>query len=233
MKTYKLIHIHNIQPVTREQLADAGAMYLPLKLNRETPPTRVPDGMAWAEVIPRPIYNPGTERLVPDNSIEKLDWRVEPLTSEEIAARVAQRRNAEADAADNNINPGRVKAYFAAQLPDDDEVLALNADLFPAWRVGVEYQTGTLLQYDGRTIRVVQQHTSQHDWQPLDLPALYTVLGATDPGTGLAEWVQPSGAQDAYPVNAEVSHNGTGWRSLVDSNVWEPSESVPTLWEPI
>jgi hypothetical protein len=28
----------------------------------------------------------------------------------------------------------------------------------------------------------------------------------------------------------KVRHNGKVWISLVDNNVWEPSESVPTLW---
>lgn len=35
-------------------------------------------------------------------------------------------------------------------------------------------------------------------------------------------WVQPTGAHDAYPINAVVSHNGGVWRSIVDANVWEP-----------
>lgn len=35
-------------------------------------------------------------------------------------------------------------------------------------------------------------------------------------------WVQPLGAEDAYPLGAEVSHNDALWRSNVDDNVWEP-----------
>lgn len=36
------------------------------------------------------------------------------------------------------------------------------------------------------------------------------------------EWVQPLGAQDAYPLDALVSHNGFHWKSIVAANVWEP-----------
>jgi hypothetical protein len=46
-----------------------------------------------------------------------------------------------------------------------------------------------------------------------------------------AAWVQPAGAHDAYPLGAQVTHNGFVWTSLVDANVWEPSDAVPSLWE--
>ena len=39
----------------------------------------------------------------------------------------------------------------------------------------------------------------------------------------LPAWVQPTGAQDAYPAGAEVSHNGQNWRNTHgNGNVWEP-----------
>ena len=36
------------------------------------------------------------------------------------------------------------------------------------------------------------------------------------------EWVQPSGAQDAYQIGDRVTHNGHVWKSTVANNVWEP-----------
>ena len=39
----------------------------------------------------------------------------------------------------------------------------------------------------------------------------------------LPAWVQPTGAHDAYPAGAEVSHNGQTWRNTHgNSNVWQP-----------
>jgi hypothetical protein len=38
----------------------------------------------------------------------------------------------------------------------------------------------------------------------------------------LPDWVQPTGAVDSYPIDAEVRHNGKNWKSLYDNNVWEP-----------
>jgi hypothetical protein len=38
----------------------------------------------------------------------------------------------------------------------------------------------------------------------------------------LPVWIQPTGAGDAYPLNAEVQHAGKNWRSTQAANVWEP-----------
>lgn len=45
-----------------------------------------------------------------------------------------------------------------------------------------------------------------------------------DPGSAPAvpNWVQPTGAHDAYALNARVMHNGFQWNSTVAANVWEP-----------
>lgn len=39
------------------------------------------------------------------------------------------------------------------------------------------------------------------------------------------EWVQPTGAHNAYPANATVTHGGKTWVSLTPANVWEPGVS--------
>lgn len=36
------------------------------------------------------------------------------------------------------------------------------------------------------------------------------------------DWIQPTGAPDAYPLGARVRHNGKNWESIVPANVWEP-----------
>jgi hypothetical protein len=37
-----------------------------------------------------------------------------------------------------------------------------------------------------------------------------------------ADWVQPTGAQDAYALGAVAKHNGKTWKSLQAANVFEP-----------
>lgn len=44
----------------------------------------------------------------------------------------------------------------------------------PAWTAGTKYNPGDLVAYDGQVYRVVQEHTSQADWRPDGVPALYT-----------------------------------------------------------
>lgn len=60
---------------------------------------------------------------------------------------------------------------------------------------------------------------------PAELAALQEANRASagvEPGD---PWVQPTGAHDAYPLDALVSHNGKTWRSTIAANVWEPGVS--------
>lgn len=41
-------------------------------------------------------------------------------------------------------------------------------------------------------------------------------------GSGIPAWVQPTGGHDAYPLGAQVTHNGKTWTSTAAANVWEP-----------
>ena len=107
----------------------------------------------------------------------------------------------------------------AAQSLTDEEALAA-VELYPAWEPDTRYTAGYVFQFDGNLYRVVQDHTSQSDWTPDKTPALYTRIA--DPGEEWPEWVQPTGAQDAYMMGAKCSHGGKHWISDVDNNVWEP-----------
>ena len=40
-----------------------------------------------------------------------------------------------------------------------------------------------------------------------------------------AEWAQPTGAHDAYPLGAIVTHGGRVWENVTPANVWEPGVS--------
>ena len=68
-------------------------------------------------------------------------------------------------------------------------------------------------------IKAVQAHTSQADWTPDVVPALFAEIAP--PGL-IAEWVQPTGAQDTYSLGEQVTHGGQTWESTVDNNSWEP-----------
>ena len=103
-------------------------------------------------------------------------------------------------------------------LPDEDALQAV--ELFPKWSDSAEYFTDDRVRYDGTLYKCLQDHTAQPAWTPADAVSLW--VRVDDPSIEWPEWVQPAGAQDAYPKGAKVSYNGTHWISDVDSNVWAP-----------
>ena len=115
----------------------------------------------------------------------------------------------------------RAKLDLATTYLDDEQAESVTI-LFPIWEVGTAYSVGDRRQYGGLLYRCVQAHTSQADWTPDVVPALW-VRTWTEP---YPEWVQPTGAHDAYAKGDKVSHNGKHWISDIDANVYEP----PTFW---
>lgn len=112
------------------------------------------------------------------------------------------------------------------ELPDE---AALDVtDLFEPWESGRTYATGDRVKHNGLLYRCVQGHTSQDNWTPDATPALWTRVSVDE----WPEWVQPTGAQDAYMTGDKVSHIEKHWVSLVDNNVWEPGTSY-LLWEEV
>lgn len=113
----------------------------------------------------------------------------------------------------------------------DDDTALDNVDVFPRWRVNQYYEAGFRVRYNEVLYKVLQNHTSQADWTPDVAVSLY--VNIANPQEEFPEWIQPTGAHDAYNTGDKVSHNEKHWISLIDANVWEPSESVPTLWEEV
>lgn len=101
----------------------------------------------------------------------------------------------------------------------NDEQAESVTRLFAKWEIGVNYSVGDRRQYNGLLYRCVQAHTSQADWIPPAVPALWVRTSTEE----WPEWIQPTGAQDAYSAGDKVSHNDKHWISDVNANVWEPS----------
>lgn len=126
----------------------------------------------------------------------------------------------------------RALQMFASTL-DDDAAMEI-ATVYPAWQVGKAYVIGDIFSYgvngagDPQLYKVLQAHTSQADWLPDTVPALYKAIGIDDSGYPI--WSRPTGASDAYNKGDIVDYNGTLYRSLIDGNVWSPDE-YPAGWE--
>lgn len=105
----------------------------------------------------------------------------------------------------------------AAALQSDEAALE-NIYLYPEWKVGMDAIKDKRYRFGETLYKCLQNHTTQADWTPDITPAMWVVVSLDE----WPEWVQPTGAADAYNQGDKVSHNDKHWISLVDANVWEP-----------
>ena len=138
-------------------------------------------------------------------------------------AKIAATLNAAAAAASITIK---------AQLDTiGDDAVAEVAALFPDWTPGAKVKPGDVLAWDGTLVEVIQGHTTQADWTPDKVPALWTSARKTA-GQAPDEWKQPTGAQDAYSKGDRVTFQGAVWESVIDANVWSPT-GYPAGWKKV
>lgn len=104
----------------------------------------------------------------------------------------------------------------SVSLSDEDALEAI--ELYPAWKTGTAYAVDERIRYEDTLYRCVQAHTSQDDWTPDITPALWVIVSLDE----FPEWVQPTGAQDAYRIGDKVSYNGKHWINTVDYNTYAP-----------
>ena len=118
----------------------------------------------------------------------------------------------------------RAKAKQLRQLIEqlaitlDDETALTGVELFPAWVVGKAYAVNDRAQYNGTLYKCVQAHTSQSDWMPSATPALWKTVSLDE----YPEWVQPTGAHDAYNIGDKVTYNGQHYVCTSNANVYAP-----------
>ena len=118
----------------------------------------------------------------------------------------------------------RAKAKQLRQLIEqlavtlDDETALTGIELFPTWVVGKAYTVNDRAQYNGTLYKCVQAHTSQSDWMPSATPALWKTVSVDE----YPEWVQPTGAHDAYNIGDKVTYNGQHYVCTSNANVYAP-----------
>lgn len=109
----------------------------------------------------------------------------------------------------------------------DEQAIAVPA-LYPKWREDIAYKKGERVLYNDVLYNVLTEHTSQSDWAPDKASSLFAKVLIPDPDV-VPEWEQPD-STNPYMKGDKVTHNGSTWISLIDNNVWEPTDAVPTLW---
>lgn len=114
----------------------------------------------------------------------------------------------------------------------NDETAIQLMELYPEWRVGLvitqdDVDNGFRLRYNDKLYKVNHPHTTQADWVPGNVPALYTEISLEE----FPPFVHPTGAHDAYNEGDGMTYtDGYRYRSKYDGNVWSPDEN-PDWWE--
>ncbi|MGV3060622.1 carbohydrate-binding protein [Streptococcus hyovaginalis] len=138
------------------------------------------------------------------------------------------------DQLDNKMTAFQRLFVTAVELTDEQktEIVAQ----YPDYGVGVTYQPGQVVAYEGTLYEVVQGHTSQADWKPSETASLYKLFLnptiTTDDGEVVDvvnEFVQPAGAHDAYKKGDRVTFGGKVYASAIDNNVYSPT-AYPAGW---
>lgn len=132
---------------------------------------------------------------------------------------IRQYPQAKADALLTGIlaNMADIDAYDAVRM----------VSKYPVWESGRHYAAGWRVRWGDELFTVLQDHTSQSDWNPLDAPSLFAKVLPGQQGSDEAEsgepgeWVQPD-STNPYMKGDRVTHGGKTWESDVDGNVWEP-----------
>lgn len=102
-----------------------------------------------------------------------------------------------------------------------EEQMEQATSLFPEWDGdGHLYKVNDRVKYTDVLWRCVQEHVSQATWTPDTAASLWT--RSSDPGEEWPEWIQPTGAHNAYAQGDKVIHNGKHWISDIDANTYEP-----------
>ena len=101
-----------------------------------------------------------------------------------------------------------------------DEMSLQVPNLYPVWKVGVNYMAGDRVLFNDILYKVLLGHTSQEDWNPEVAPSLFAKVLIPDDNV-IPEWEQPD-STNTYKKGDKVTHNGKVWVSVADTNSWEP-----------
>lgn len=132
--------------------------------------------------------------------------------------------------------------WTPSTTPSLYDAFGLDASGYPIWAqpsgAHDAYSKGDVVNYNGT---IYESVIDGNVWSPDVYPAGWKTVSdgavspepSPDPDPGATEypdWVQPSGAHDAYNTGDIVRYNGVLYRSKIDGNVWSP-DAYPAGWE--
>ena len=110
---------------------------------------------------------------------------------------------------------------------------------YKPYQIGKTYEENEKFTYKDKVYEVIQAHTSQTTWLPEATPALYreylNVEIQNQDGSKtevVKEFIQPTGAHDAYNKGDKVLFKGKIYKSKIDANTFSP-EQFAEGWEEV
>ena len=151
--------VEQAQAEVVKELQDAGKLPLPDAL---TDPEKLPED---ASDVPEWV-NPGTDHsaMYREGDIVRHNGRIVRSTHKGL----------------NSWEPGTLGLdgrIWEDITPAETTEDPATGETITQWRPGIAATTGMKLTYNGATYEVIQAHTTQADWLPDALPALYKRLG--------------------------------------------------------
>lgn len=80
------------------------------------------------------------------------------------------------------VNKMLISQQINTLAVDDNTALRMK-QFYPEWAENTAYAVGYKVQYNGKLWRVVQAHTAQIGWEPVNVPSLWTEVCETHSGT--------------------------------------------------
>jgi hypothetical protein len=116
------------------------------------------------------------------------------------------------------------KAILAEEL--DPQQIGAVAIIYPEWSAGAAVKIGDFRRYADELYSCLQEHTTQSDWTPDIVPALWRHWPKVAAGEEYPAWTQPLGSHDSYRIGDCVTHAGKNWECTAGDaegyNSWEP-----------
>lgn len=168
---------------------------------------------------------PGVEAKAAYDEQEEIQ-RYIPYTAEELDKIAKEKADAQASAAVAAAEKSAIRIIVKNIAPalTTDELLQVAA-ILPNWDASKTYSEDDVVRYQQSLYQAIGEvpadtvpNTSTDKWKDL-----------TKPVDGVARWVQPNSAENAYDAEAVVMHDDQQWTSNDDYNMHEPGVDGWTL----
>lgn len=168
---------------------------------------------------------PGVEAKVAYDEQEEIQ-RYIPYTTEELDKIAKEKADAQASAAVASAEKSAIRIIVKNLAPSlsTDELLQVAA-ILPNWDASKTYSEDDVVRYQQSLYQAISEvpanaipNAATNKWKDL-----------TKPVDGVARWVQPNSAENAYDSAAVVMHDDRQWASNEDYNMHEPGVDGWTL----